>query len=381
MAQIEASAVSRSRFSLAPGSQGAAPHGVTVLRFGSPGARPKAYLQAGLHADEFPGMLVLRHLAARLEEAAHQGRLVGEVVLVPQANPIGLAQQDFGVLQGRFDQASGSNFNRDYPDLAAQIGPEISARLGLDAAENVAVIRAAMGAALDRSAPEGELATLRHTLMGLAYDADIVLDLHADNEAILHMYLGTPLWPDATDLASQIDARVVLLAEVSGGHPFDEACGGPWWALARAFPDHPIPPACLSATLELRSNDDVDDQVAADDAAALFRFLVGRGLVQGNAGPLPRLLCDATPLEAMQQVRAPAEGLISYRRRLGDQVLEGEVIADIIDPLGDSVPVHAVTSGLLFARHSQTYAWPGKVIGKIAGAVPLAERTGKLLTE
>ena len=35
----------------------------TVLRFGTPGARPKAYLQAGLHADELPGMLVLHKLA------------------------------------------------------------------------------------------------------------------------------------------------------------------------------------------------------------------------------------------------------------------------------------------------------------------------------
>ena len=381
MAQFEANEVSRSRLCLAPGSLDAAPHAVTVLRFGTSGARPKAYLQAGLHADEFPGMLTLRHLAARLEEAARQGRLLGEVVLVPQANPIGLTQHEFGFLQGRFDQASGSNFNRDYPDLAAEIAPEIGAHLGPDAAANVAMIRASMGAALDRATPGSDLAALRLVLMRLAYDSDIVLDLHADNEAVLHMYVGTPLWPDAADLAAEIDARAVLLAEVSGGHPFDEACGGPWWALARAFPDHPIPPACLSATLELRSNDAVDDKIAADDAAALFRFLVRRGLVEGTQGPLPRLLCAATPLEAMQQIRAPVAGLISYRRRLADQVLEGEVIADIIDPLGDSVPVHAVTSGLLFARHSQTYAWPGKVIGKIAGAVPLAERTGKLLTE
>ena len=33
---------------------------IEVLRFGTPGARPKAYLQAGLHADELPGMLVLQ---------------------------------------------------------------------------------------------------------------------------------------------------------------------------------------------------------------------------------------------------------------------------------------------------------------------------------
>ncbi|MEP9376830.1 succinylglutamate desuccinylase/aspartoacylase family protein [Aquabacter sp. CN5-332] len=381
MAQFEANTSTRTHHPLGPADAAGHTRSITVLRFGEPGARPKAYLQAGLHADEFPGMLVLRHLAARLEEAAAKGEVTGEVVLVPQANPIGLSQHRYGFLQGRFEDASGSNFNRDYPDLAAEIGDGIGAALGPDPLANVAAIRAAMGAALARDLPMGELAILRHTLMSLAFDADMVLDLHADNEALLHLYLGTPLWPGAADLAAELDARAVLLAEISGGNPFDEACGGPWWALAKRFSDHPIPPACLSATVELRSNDDVDDALARDDAAALYRFLQRRGVVRGAPGALPRLLCEATPLDAMQQVRAPAEGLICYRARLGDRLKAGDVIAEIIDPLGASVPVPAATDGLLFARHSQTYAWPGKVIAKVAGAVPLPDRTGYLLTE
>lgn len=381
MAQIEAKGPGRDYLALSPQAAGAPPRGITVLRYGTPGARPKAYLQAGLHADEFPGMLVLRHLAADLAEAAGRGEIPGEVVLVPQANPIGLAQHENGVLQGRFEAESGRNFNRDYPDLAAAIGGEIGGRLGPDADANVAVIREAMGTALARIDPPDELSALRKILMGLAFDADIVLDLHADNEALLHLYIGTPLWPAGADLAAEVDARAVLLAEVSGGNPFDEACGGPWWELAKRFPDAAIPAACLSATVELRSNDDVDDAQARRDAAALLRFLQRRGVVAGEPGPLPRLLCEAAPLEAMQQVRAPAEGLINYRARLGDQVRAGDVVAEIIDPLGEVTPVPATTDGLLFARHSQTYAWPGKVIGKVAGTVALPDRTGFLLTE
>lgn len=386
MAQIEASPgshpTSRTVVPLAGTGPDGGPATLTVLRFGAPGARPKAYLQAGLHADEFPGMLALRHLAARLEELAARGEISGEIVLVPQANPLGLAQHRFGLLQGRYHEASGANFNRDYPDLAAAIGDQIGAHLGLDAAANVAAIRAAMGTALSGMAAQGEMDGLRHALMGLAYDADIVLDLHADNEALLHLYIGTPLWPDAHDVAAEIDARAVLLAEVSGGNPFDEACSGPWWALARQFPDAPIPPACLSATLELRCNDTVDEAFASRDAAALERILRRRGVIAGGVEQaLPRLLCEATPLEAMQQVRAASYGLISYARQLGDTVTAGEVVAHIVDPVGESVPVLATTDGLLFARHNQTYAWPGKVIGKIAGAQALPERTGKLLTD
>ena len=225
---------------------------------------------------------------------------------------------------------------------------------------------------------------LRHALIGLAHDADLVLDLHADNEAALHLYVGTPLWPDAADLAAELGAEAVLLAEVSGGHPFDEACSGPWWALAGRFPEAPIPPACLAATVELRSNNAVGRGPRPPGThGALLRFLARRGLVAGEAGPtLPPLRCEATPLEAMQQVIAPVAGIVLYRAGLGVPARAGRRGGRDRQPArAVGVPVAARTSGVLFARHDQPYAWPGKVIGKIAGREPLPERRGELLTD
>ncbi|OYY09383.1 MAG: hypothetical protein B7Y70_10275, partial [Rhizobiales bacterium 35-68-8] len=95
MTSYEAIAAHRAAVPLAADGEGEGAPSVTVLRFGTPGARPKAYLQAGLHADEFPGMLALRHLAAELAVADAEGRITGEVVVVPQANPVGLTQQKF----------------------------------------------------------------------------------------------------------------------------------------------------------------------------------------------------------------------------------------------------------------------------------------------
>lgn len=385
MSQDKASSVSnpasRATIPLPPSAAGKA-RALTVLRYGEEGARPKAYLQAGLHADEFPGVFALHHLKPMLDDAAARGRIAGEIVVVPQANPIGLEQVTGGFMLGRFDAETGSNFNRDYPDLASAIGESIKKKLGEDAAANVVAIRAAMTKALGKMSPKTPVDIMRHALMTLAHDADFVFDLHADNQALPHLYVGTPLWPDAHDLAAEIDARAVLLAEVSGGNPFDEACSGPWWALARKHPEFPIPPACLSATFELGSNDDVDESLARDQAAALYRLLERRGIITGGEpGDLPRLACEATPLEAMQQVKAASAGLVVYRRRLGDTVRTGDVIAEIVDPLGDTVEVKAETEGVLFARHSQTYAWPGKIIGKVAGSAPLESRKGKLLTD
>lgn len=355
-----------------PGS----PHHLTVLRFGAAGTGGKAYLQAGLHADEFPGMLVLRILAGHLAEADARGEVHGEILLVPQANPIGLAQTETSFLCGRLDSVTGENFNRNYTDLS-DLG---NLPLGPDAASNVATIRAAMSDRLAAMHPDGAVAHLRHTLLMLAHDADLVLDLHADNEAEPHMYVGPALWPDAEDIAAAIDARAVLLSEVSGGSPFDEACASPWWVLAANHPDLPIPPACLGATLELGSNDDVDPERAADQAMALLRMLAGRGFVDGPGGR-PALSCQATALTAMAQLRSPVTGLVAYHRRLGDHVRKGDLVATVIDPLGEETELRAETDGRLFARHSQPYAWPGRVIGKIAGETPLESRTGNLLSD
>lgn len=355
---------------------------LTLQRFGAPGARPKAYLQSALHADELPGMLVLRRLAAALADLEARGRLVGEVVLVPVANPIGLAQVEGGYLIGRVERASGRNFNRDWPALADLVRDAIAGRLGDDGDANVTQIRAAMRDACAALPAPDAFTALQRALLQEACDADIVLDVHADNEALLHLYVGAVHWPAAEDLAAELDARAVLLTDTSGGQPFDEACGHAWVQLASLFPSVAIPPACLAATVELRSNNHVTYEDADRDARALVRFLMRRGVIDGTPGGLPRLLCDAHPVRAMQQLRAPCEGLVVYRCRLGDTVQPGEVIAEIVPREGgDAVEVPAVTRGVLFARHDQRWSWPGKVIGKIAGADVLPERQGHLLTD
>ena len=358
-----------------------------VLRFGARGARPKAYFQASLHADEIPAMLVLNHLVERLTQAAGAGAMRGEVVVVPVANPVGLAQFVQGRALGRFALGGAGNFNRHFPDLAEAMGEELSGRLSDDATANVSVLRAAMKDALKTLQPADEVAFLRHTLLGLAFDADIALDLHCDSEAVLHVYLGTPLWPDAADLSAQIGSRATLLATDSGGHPFDEAVGGPWWALAERYPEHPIPPACLSATVEFRGRSDVSDAVAAADADNLYRFLQRRGVIAGDPGPLPDPLCAATPLDAVDMMRSPVAGVIVYEKEPGDVVAAGDLVAVIVDPMNPDfaaarTALKSRCDGVLYGRTEDRLARPGKVVCKVAGKESLPDRrAGALLTD
>jgi predicted deacylase len=356
-----------------------------ILHYGQPGARPKAYLQAGLHADEAPGYPVLQALVQKLDRAATQGALKGEIIVVPAANPIGLGQWRDDMLHGRFDFVNSINFNRQHHDLIDRLIETVGPKLGDDAEKNVAAIRTCTTELIADLKPDNEAATLKQVLLSLSHDADLVLDLHCDLEALMHVYIGTPLWPEAEDLSAQMGAEATLLAADSGGTPFDEANSRPWWVLAEQFPDHPIPPACLAATVELRGFSDVEPEMIEHDSDNLFTFLQRRGFIDGEPDRLPTLINGATPLTGVDYVKASSAGIIIYLKKLGDRVVKDEPIARIINPLPEKddqelVEVQSRTDGLLFSRNVERFARPGKIIAKIAGSEPLTEAEGNLLT-
>jgi predicted deacylase len=354
---------------------------LTVIRYGTPGNGPKVYIQAGLHADEAPGFLVAHHLQQQLDSA----EFLGEVILVPVANPIGLTQWRDDFLRGRFDFVNSINFNRQHIELSEKIALTAEALLGDDPNENITVIRKCTAVCLEEITPADEAGTLKKILFSLAHDADIVLDLHCDNDALIHIYMGTPLWPEGADLAAYLGAEATLLAKKSGGDPFDEACGRIWWDLAEKFPSRPIPLACLSATVELRGIADTDHAVAAQDAANIIAFLQHRNIIQGAAPDMPQLRNEATPLTGVDYLKAEAPGVVVFMKKPGEYVKKGDVIAEIINPLpaeGQS-SVHALrcrTDGLLFTRNYDRFARPGRVLAKVAGKEPLRDAGENLLT-
>lgn len=357
-----------------------------IIRYGTTGEDgKKAYLQAGLHADEAPGYLVMHHLIAELDRIDEQGGVRGEIVLVPAANPIGVAQWRDDGLQGRFNFSDGINFNRGYPDLTSAVAERVQDQLGPHTQDNIAWIRRAFAEALDEITPEDEAAHLKHKLLICAHDADIVLDLHCDHQAALHVYMGESLWPAARDLAAWLGAAVTLLADDSGVTPFDEACSRIWWRLAERFPEHPVPPACLSATVELRGLADLSHAMAAEDALNITRFLAGRGFIAGPAAATPALQNDATPLTAVEHIKAPAPGVVVFLKEPGEKIAAGEVVAEVINPLSSNparrkYPLRAIADGILFARSADRFARPGRILAKIAGRRPLKATGENLLT-
>ncbi len=357
-----------------------------VVTWGEEDAQPVVYLQAALHADELPGMLVLHKLAERLDALDAQGAIAGRVIMVPVANPIGLAQRLQGNILGRLEFDTGRNFNRGHGDLADVVAERLEGRLTDDAAANGRRVREALAEAARQMPGDDEAAWLRRSLLEMAVEADVCLDLHCDHEALLHLYTTPGSWPRAAGLAARLGCEGVFLADVSGGHPFDEAVSRPWSVIAERFSDRPLPDAPLSATIELRGMADVDEALAAQDADGLVDFLRDEGIVDGDAPPLPGARCEATPLAGVEHVRSTVPGLVCHCVDVGERVKKGQCLARIVDPLasfGSGVTeLTAGTDGLVYARTHHRMAAPGMVITGIAGSEPLpGKASGALLTD
>ncbi len=361
---------------------------IAVHRYGTKGARPKAYVQASLHADEIPGMLAAHHLIRMLDAADAKGDIKGEIIVVPVANPIGLGQIINGAHSGRYELRGGGNFNRQWPDLFEGLLDAVRPKLGNDAAANVAAVRAAIGTKINQMTPDTELSRLKVELARLAHDADMVLDLHCDDEALMHVYMQPVHWDDFSDLAAELGARAGLLCMDSKAQSFDETFSLPWSKLKEAVGDKfPIPNACFATTVEFRGQADVFDEMATEDAAGLYRFLQRHVALAGNPGAMPALKCDGTDLEATDIVRAPKAGVIAYKAALGAEVKKGDVIAELVDPLADDQskarqPIRAVNDGLVLSRCLRKLVSPGDGIAMIVGKTKLAHRkAGTLLSD
>jgi len=316
---------------------------IPVLRFrgGRPGA-PSAYLQAGLHGDEMPGVATAHALAGRLRAAEAQGAILGDVTLVPVANPIGASQFLFGAHMGRYDLGSRVNFNRGHPVLDR---PDKARLIGDDAA-----------------APADE--RLKARLVSLALDADIVLDLHCDDEALPYLYIHAALWPQMADLAAALGADAVLTWDGDGGRAFEEAALAPHLADAAGLVRRAV------STVELRGVADVTSAYAEADADGLMRFLAGRGVVAGP-GPEAGWAGLVAPLEHVEMVRAPAGGVVVFAVEPGAPVREGDLVATILTRPGEpdgALDVHAPQAGLVLTRRSLRVVRGGDDLLKIVGS-------------
>jgi predicted deacylase len=315
-----------------------------------------------------------------LAELEAAGRLRQEIVLVPVANPVGLEQVLMDVPLGRYQLESGQNFNRGFADLGEQVGDAIEGLLNADPEHNLELIRRHLIDALARQRPQTQLQSLQLTLQRLACDADMVLDLHCDFEAVAHLYTTPEAWPRVEPLARYLGAEACLLATDSAAWSFDECFSLLWWQLQQRFGERfAIPTGSFAVTVELRGQGDVNHGLASLDCQAIIDYLIHFGAISGDPAPLPDLPYPATPLAGVEPVATPVGGLLVFSVLPGEYLEAGQLIAEIIDPISDRVtPVHCRNAGLLYARSLRRMATAGMVIAHVAGTE--AYRSGYLLS-
>jgi uncharacterized protein len=357
-----------------------------VHEFGSQDDTLKIHIQAGLHADEAPGSVVLYKLADRLAELQVQGKIQARITLLPAANPIGAAQYLVGGLHcGRFDLVSGTNFNRGFPDLR----PAASQAMGNIAPEDrhhpqaiAEHVRQHLLAALDDLPCTTELDRWRVALLQLACTADWVLDLHCDQEAVMHMYTAPQLWPNFQTLAVQLGSQVHLLdstAQDSHGHgAFDTACFQPWQAIQEHLGQAPFV-GCRAATIEMRGQADLSESLAEKDVAALLRWLGSLGAISSDGLPAQNSIAEPSPLSGVESIYAPCAGIFVPDIEIGQEVRAGQILGKLYDL--QSHIAHSLCSqygGKIFARTRSRAVIQGVELIKIAGAH--ATRSGSLLS-
>jgi len=317
---------------------------VGAWRFEGDGSGPNVHLQAGVHADEIAGMLVLHLLMQRLEVAEAEGRLKGQVTVVPQANPLGIGQFRQGRILGRFHDATGHNFNRAFDQSAA----------------------------LQR--PSTNVQEWQKKLVQLASSADLMLDLHTDDEALPYLYVHRSFWPRGRQLAAALKMDVAIIWDEGGDGSFEETIIAPW--LRDGVTD-----GRMAATLELRGQGDVSDHFAEQDAQGLYVWLCSCGVIDEALAP------GDWPVEAMEMghmetLLAPQPGVLIFEKELGDFVEEGQRFARILRRPGDpssEVVLVAEQAGRMVTRYRDRLVSQGMVVAKFTGSRMSRHWSGGLL--
>jgi predicted deacylase len=340
-----------------------------------------AYIQAGLHADEHPGFLVVQHLLERLQVLERERRILGEIVICPFANPVGLGQNVFGYVTGRFNLANGENFNRNFPDATQTLSRIISSFTG----QRIATAQLKDLLAQSLVGPESMdcVATNKRELLHEAFKHDLVLDLHCDTAAVMHLYCINDQRKRAIELAACMNIGTVFLEDEAGGQPFDEAYNKPWRMLVEAGLAAPEQRG-FAASIELRGQADIDDDLAREDAEGILRFLAREGMLALEVPEPDVHQVEVYPLEGALHLQANGNGLLVWKKNLGDAVSRDELIAEIVPldaPLGTPrIPVSSDVDGVVIVQPLFKLVRTGQRVALLASKTPLPHRQpGKLL--
>ena len=189
---------------------------------------PKIYIQSSIHGAEVQGNVVIYHLIQTLKTLP----LCGEILLVPNCNPVGTNIKAGEYTLGRFDPINGTNWNRGYYYDEALVNRFAET---VENDEPISSIKSRFRAAIKHEIDErlsdtwglGLAQQLNLKLQQLAFDADIVIDLHNGPVSTRHIYV--PEYAAASAVLFNIPNVIFIPNKFAGA--LDEATFCHWWTL------------------------------------------------------------------------------------------------------------------------------------------------------
>ena len=165
-------------------------------------------------------------------------------------------------------------------------------------------------------------------LQRMAFEADIVLDLHTGPISSRHLYC-----PEYTkDSAVLFDIPHVLFIPRDFDGALDEACFCPWWQLQQAYREQgrDIDVAVEAFTLELGSQEWLCLDEAKRDSNSILSYLSHRGVVKPGLFKPAEMIRYGCYLKDYKTFYAPKSGLVEYLAQLGYQVKVGEPLVRML---------------------------------------------------
>ncbi|MCO4799550.1 MAG: succinylglutamate desuccinylase/aspartoacylase family protein [Colwelliaceae bacterium] len=322
---------------------------VPVYRLKGNDNGPSVYIQANMHGAEVQGNAVIFQLLELLKNT----KLKGDITLVPYANPVGCNHKNGEYTLGRFDPITGVNWNRMYHFDESIIKPFVRESIGKDDKTIEDNFKALMINSIEEKLDHNifGLTTgqrIAYQLQRLAHKADLVLDLHTGPISSKHLYC-----PEyAKESAQYFDIPHTLLIPNDFDGALDESTFCPWWKLQEAFSDLGIEFSISSQslnkesfTVELGSQEQIDLDVALEDAKSILNYLQYKGVIDTTEYKPKKMTRYGCYLKDYKAFYSPMGGMVDYLAEFGTPLKAGEPLARILrmDNYGDGDPLHYVS--------------------------------------
>lgn len=322
---------------------------VPVYRIKGDPTAPSVYIQANMHGAEVQGNAVIFQLLELLKST----KVNGNITLVPYANPVACNHKNGEYTLGRFDPITGVNWNRMYHFDPAIIKPFVRESIGKNDATIESNFKKLMIESIEDKLDHNifGLTTgqrIAYQLQRLAHQADFVLDLHTGPISSKHLYC--PEYAKAS--AKYFDIPHTLLIPNEFGGALDEATFCPWWHLQEAFSELGIEFSISSKminkesfTVELGSQEQIDLEVALEDAKSILNYLQYKGVITASQYQPKEMIRYACFIKDYKAFYSPIGGMVDYLAVFGQPLPAGKPLARILrmDNYGDGDPLHYIS--------------------------------------